>query len=187
MPVFPFEHTLMEIFYKTESPILNSLFSFLSGPFPWIILLGIVAGHFYQTKKDPKPFLLFLILGFASTDIMTSYFFKNLFSRLRPCHIDEYKNIIPTFGQGCGGRYGFFSAHAANSFFLAIFLMKTLKKCTWVFFTFAFLVSLSRVYLGVHFFSDIIVGGLWGSGIAYLYFWFYQNFRVANVFAPRLD
>jgi undecaprenyl-diphosphatase len=55
----------------------------------------------------------------------------------------------------CGGQYGFYSAHASNTFFLAtylsILLKKNLKWFPYVIFVWAIVVAYSRIYLGVHF------------------------------------
>ncbi len=66
----------------------------------------------------------------------------------------------------CGGQFGFYSAHASNTFFLASYLSFLLKdKLKWfpyTIFVWAVLVSYSRIYLGVHFPIDILVGAFVG-------------------------
>lgn len=73
----------------------------------------------------------------------------------------------------CGGQFGFYSSHASNTFFLATFLSFLLrKKIPWfpiLLFSWAILVSYSRIYLGVHFPGDIITGMVAGILLGILF------------------
>jgi len=69
----------------------------------------------------------------------------------------------------CGGKYGFVSSHAANSFGLAMMLFLFFRRhirWTWLLFLWALLISYSRIYVGVHFPGDVLFGALTGILIA---------------------
>ncbi|MDR1055639.1 MAG: phosphatase PAP2 family protein [Prevotellaceae bacterium] len=87
----------------------------------WLPLYLTIA--FFMIRKKGRIgllALLFVILTFALTDQLSVHLFKNVFQRLRPCHEADIQAIMHQL-EGCGGRYGFISNHAANTFGLAIF------------------------------------------------------------------
>lgn len=111
------------------------------------------------------PIVALLIL---SADKSSVYLFKNVFQRLRPSHEPVLDGLVHIVNGKRGGQWGFVSSHAANSFALAVFLLRIFKTQSWTIFLlfWAVLVSYSRIYLGVHYPGDIlggaILGSLWG-------------------------
>ena len=131
-----------------------------------IPLYLILIFFLYKTlkKHDFIKYLIVIIILITLTD-QTSGLFKDYFERLRPCHDLSINNQIRIVKQGCGGLYGFFSAHAANTFAIASFFyfsFKTRSPYFFLLFFWASIVSYSRIYVGVHFPLDIIVGGIFG-------------------------
>ncbi|REC44669.1 phosphatase PAP2 family protein [Chryseobacterium pennipullorum] len=134
----------------------------------WIwVPLYIIFFYFLYKNYQVKSLifiLIFLAIGATVSDQLASVF-KYGVARLRPCHdptLEHYMRIVK-----CGGQYGFYSAHASNTFFLAAFLGILLKnKLKWfpyAILVWAIVVSYSRIYLGVHFPIDILVGAFVGS------------------------
>jgi len=97
------------------------------------------------------------------TDRVSAGLLKPQVQRLRPCHAELLREVrLPE--HHCGGKYGFVSSHAANFFGLAT-LMSLIFGAgwwRWVFFGSAAMVAYSRVYLGVHYPSDVLGGALLG-------------------------
>ena len=146
---------------------LNPIMVFFSGQLIWVPLVAIIL--YFSFREFPRHqfylFLFFLFLTIIASDITSSYILKNISKRLRPCRIEEIKLLMNSFGQKCGGRFGFVSSHAANSFAILTFSFLTLKRLKGFFhliWIIPFLVSYSRIYLGVHFPGDILGGSFVG-------------------------
>jgi undecaprenyl-diphosphatase len=137
----------------------------VSGTKSWIPLyLIIIAVIIYQKRKKAILILLFIALLIFLSDQLSVHLFKNVVQRLRPCHTPELQDIVHLVRNKCGGKFGFVSSHASNTFAIATFLAFQFKNKIFgvSIFIWATIVSYSRIYLGVHFPLDIICGGLLG-------------------------
>lgn len=116
--------------------------------------------------------LTFIALMILSTDQLAN-FFKYGVQRLRPCYDAAVNESMRLVKDSCGGKFGYFSAHAANSFAIAIFF-NTLLKSKYIgirifLIVWALFVAYSRIYIGVHFPFDVLSGVLIGSLFGWLF------------------
>ena len=133
--------------------------------------LVVLIAYIYSINNKKRTKILFhLIIAIAiliTISDQTSNLFKDSFQRLRPCYNELISDSLRLVKDSCGGRYGFFSAHASNSFSLAIFFGLLLRSSNrlliLLFAIYAFLIYYSIIYLGVHYPIDNLVGTIFGT------------------------
>lgn len=138
----------------------NYLFSFLSlkgsSIFIWILVIIIVV--ILEERKNPgiskrdKKFIFLFLLSFLVTYFLSDFVLKNIFLRPRPFLSDFI----------CPKDFSFPSTHAATAFVAAEILAYFNKKRKWFYFAVAILISYSRIYLGCHYFFDVVFGAIIG-------------------------
>jgi undecaprenyl-diphosphatase len=140
----------------------------------YFLFLALAYKHF---GKKIWLIALSAVLLIVLSDQISVHAFKNVFLRYRPCNNLEICSQVHVNG-GKGGMYGFISSHAANTFALAMFLSllfkQKIKYFSLLIFIWAFFVSYSRIYNGVHYPSDVAVGALVGIAIGMIVFKVYR-------------
>lgn len=163
---------LLLLLNSPHTPILDSAMAFLSWKWAWLPLYIMLAAMFVKIFGLRRALVYLLIIGasVAVTDQLCATVIRPWIGRLRPSCIDnplsEYVRLVNGYR---GGRYGFPSCHASNSFALATFIVLALRRWRMSVFIVAWaaLNSYTRIYLGVHYPGDIIVGAIIGSLIGF--------------------
>ena len=166
-------------FNSHHSPFWDDVMWLISGRIEWLPLyLVLITCIIYRFRWKSIPILIAVILTIALADQLAVKAFKEVFERLRPTHNPEIQHLVHIVNDYRGGSYGFVSNHAANSFSLAMFISLLFKNhyITIGMFFWAFLVSYSRIYLGVHYPGDILGGIALGIGIGWFIFFIYRKF-----------
>lgn len=164
---------------------LNSFMELISGQVIWVplILLFVIYSYKFLGRTKTAVFVLFLLLVIISSDVSSSYILKNIVNRLRPCRDLDLKPLIYSFGQRCGGKFGFVSSHAANATAIVFFSIRTLgvgKSWFHLFWIMPFLIGYSRIYLGVHYPGDIVGGTIIGLLWAWIFSKIFNSYQGAN-------
>ncbi len=167
----------------------NSFFDFLmywiSNKYIWIPLYAFFL--FLLVKKYKWKAVAVVIFAAAMitvSDQVSVHLFKNAFMRFRPCHEPALEGLVHLVNNKCGGQYGFISSHAANTFaiatFMSVLLRGSFRYFSLLLFLWAALVAYSRIYLGVHFPGDVIIGALLGIIFGCLFSMIYKLIFPAN-------
>lgn len=122
--------------------------------------------------------LLALALCILFADQMASTVFKPMVARYRPTNDPLIMYSMDVVNGYRGGRYGFFSSHAANTMAVATFVALVVRHRTltlWLF-SWALLNCWSRVYLGVHYVGDLLVGTIWGIFVGWAVWRIWQHY-----------
>ena len=153
-------------FNGSDSLFLDGLVETLTTATTWIPLY---LGLFYLVlKNNDNVQKVLLVLGCAGLCVFLAGSLNDLFvkpwvARWRPSRDPEIAMLVDVVNGYRGGRYGFFSSHAANTFSLAIFftLLVRSKVLSVAMILWSLLNCWTRLYLGVHFPGDILCGLLW--------------------------
>lgn len=163
-----------------NAPWLDPVMLVLTKTIAWLPLyLALIFMVIKDLQKDSWRILLVVAFTILLTDQITSSVMKPYFERLRPSREPELAGLLHLVNGYKGGLYGFASSHAANSFGVAMFLWLAFRKSKpwiWVLFVWALLLTYTRIYLGVHYPGDILVGGLVGIGCAGFSYYLYNRF-----------
>ncbi len=155
---------------------LDPIMLFITKRNPWIPLYALILFLVIRKLKwQSWSMILAFALLITLADQAASSFFKPFFERLRPCHEPAIQDLVHMV-KGCGGQYGFASSHASNTFALAFFLWFIYRNnYAKIMIGWAVVVSYSRIYVGVHYPGDIIMGAILGIIAAIITYQLYKR------------
>lgn len=146
-------------------PLITDYSSFLAVR---VMLLVVWLFLIIRGGKRGRTAALLCVLILVASDQLSSFVIKPLVSRPRPCHevggmpvLEGVRLLV-----NCGSGKSFPSSHAVNNFAMATLFAFYYRRWSWAFFTWAMLVGLSRVAVGVHYPSDIAGGAIIGILVA---------------------
>lgn len=158
--LFRFDAAIFSLVNQTlANPQFDVIMPFLTDIDNWrlIIALALVSLLVFGGRKGRLVTAL-LLVTVTLTDQTSSHLIKPLVERTRPCHVLPHVRLL----VGCSGAFSFPSSHAANLFGTAWVLWRFYRPLWPLFFLLAFFVSYSRVYVGVHYPSDVLGGAVLG-------------------------
>lgn len=181
-PLSRFDIDLTLTINEWNSSFWDPIMYQVSNKYVWFALGAVLIAWLFRSAspnyKKALIFLAFVAVMALVTDQLCNLF-KHTVQRLRPCHDPLISDLVHIVNGDKGGRYGFFSAHAAIFFGLATMTSKFFKRnwFTVLIFAIAVIVSYSRIYLGRHYVGDVACGAIAGTAIGYLAYHFYRKMQ----------
>lgn len=171
---------LLLIVNGAHSPFFDSVMWCISGRWIWVPFYAVLAYLLFRRMSWKRASICLVTIGLIilAADQTCATLIRPEIGRLRPANLNNpLSSFVHVVDGYRGGRYGFPSCHAANTFALAVFMSLVIrhKWFTVMMFSWAFVVSYSRMYLGVHYFGDLFCGATIGSLFAVL-FYYLQNY-----------
>lgn len=176
--ILQFDKELLIFLNGLGSPTFDGLWLIITKQLNWAPLFLLVF-YLMQKKLGWKNFgyyILFTALLILVCD-QTANLFKHTFERLRPCNDESINHLIRVVKTS--PSYSFFSGHATNSMATAVFTFMILKKFykhAYLLFLFPLIFAYSRIYLGLHFPSDIVTGYAFGATFGFICYKLYRKY-----------
>jgi len=177
-----------ELFLKIHRGLSNGFFDWLlplmRNRYFWSPLyLFIIVFCFKEYKKGGWAIIGGVLITFALGDLISSRLIKPFVARLRPCNDPGLADLI-IHRVPCGSGYSFPSAHATNHFAIAVFLIMVFypkwKPVLPIGLAWAFVISFSQIYVGVHYPIDTLAGAVLGTTLGLLTGSYYKKLQAAS-------
>jgi len=183
--IIALDKQLLLFFNGSGSLFLDGLANTLTTATTWVPLY--VALLFMVLRNNDTAVKVLMVVGGAGLCVflagsLDDMMVKPIVARWRPTHDNEIGRLVDVVNGYRGGHYGFFSAHASNTFSIAVFFSLLVRNR--LLSVFLVLWSLAncwtRMYLGVHYPGDILCGLLWGGMVGTAVWWLYYYLYKKN-------
>ena len=193
--IIQFDKQLLLMVNGSDSLFLDYLILTLTNALTWIPLYASLLYVVIKTNLNVREvFLILLAAGLCVllAGTVDDEIVKPLVARWRPTHDPQIGSLVDVVNGYRGGNYGFFSAHAANTFSLAVFFSLLMRQRLLTIFLvgWSLINCYTRLYLGVHYPGDITVGLLWGGFVGWFVYWLYcrvtipARYAISNCYVP---
>lgn len=176
---YNFDLPIMQVLQGSDSLFLDRFIFVLTGTVTWIplylsLIYLIIRNN--ETMKQIGLIIGFAIFTVALSDYVVDVLIKPVFMRYRPGQDPIMYYTIDVVNNYRGGKYGFFSAHASNTMSIALYFCLIVKSrlLSIALIIWSCVNCYTRIYLGVHYPSDVMVGIVWGCIVGFLVYGIYS-------------
>lgn len=162
--------TQLLIWLLPHNVFFDTIFSFFSikgvNIIIWIVI--IILSIIFEERNNPgisnrdKKFIIIFLMVILTTSLLVEFPLKNFFRRQRPITTNFSQLQLISTHSNCPSDFSFPSGHASTAFAAATVLAYFDKKRRLFYYLIAFLIAYSRIYLGCHYFFDVLVGAIFG-------------------------
>lgn len=180
--LFEIDREILAFFNGSGSLFVDNLAVVLTSGLTWIPLYVSLLYIVIRNNETMRQIMLVIgcvLLCVVMSDGVADFIVKPLVGRFRPSNEPLIKYAVEVVDGVRGTQYGFFSAHASNTFCIAMFFSLLVRKKSFVaaMVLWSLVNCWTRMYLGLHYPSDIFVGLLWGGVVgAVVYFIYLKSY-----------
>lgn len=172
------DRSILAFFNGSDSLFVDNLVVILTSGLTWIPLYLSLLYVVIKNNETMKQIMLVIgcvILSIVLSDGVADFIAKPMFERLRPSNDPLIKYTVNVVEGIRGNSYSFFSAHASNTFCIAMFFSLLVRNKVFVvtMVSWSLINCWTRMYLGLHYPSDILVGLIWGGVSGSLAYYIY--------------
>lgn len=170
----------IDFFFGSTSAFLDSIALTFTNAFTWVPLYIALLVLIIKNNDNMSQISIcfgMAVLGIALSSVMANVIAKPLVERVRPCNTLELKYLVQIAGDLHSKDFSFFSSHAANTMSLAVFFCLLVRSrllgvslVCW-----SLLNCWTRLYLGQHFLTDVMVGLIWGIIVGFICYYIYRK------------
>ena len=172
----------------SDSLFWDNLMICVTNTFSWSLIIVMLLVIIFRNNYVRDGLIILLTIGLMIfvADRLCSGLVKPMVARWRPTQDPEIMYLIDVVEGYRGGRFGFFSGHACNTFCMATFLslLFRYRAVTITLFFWSVTTTFTRLYLGVHYFGDVTVGLIVGIFIGWVFYKLYQ-LLMRRIGSPR--
>lgn len=170
---------LIQVINGSDSLFWDYMMYTVTDTFSWSLVILALLIVIFRNNSWKETLVIFVVIGLLITvaDQLCSGFTKPVVARWRPTQDPELMYLIDVGNGYRGGRFGFFSGHACNTFCMATFLALLFRSTnvTLVLYFWSLTTTYTRLYLGVHYLGDVIVGFIVGFILGSLFYVIYKQ------------
>lgn len=174
------DKTVFLFLNNTHTPFWDHFMWIYTGRLTWAPLIVALLFVLYRKNwKEATLVVVALALTITLCDQFASTLCKPYFARFRPAQDPDFSPLVQIVNGYRGGRYGFISSHAANSFGAVVLLALIFRNKVFAVagILWAVVNCYSRIYLGVHYPGDILAGTIAGIAFAWLIYIMWKKVR----------